>query len=1193
MPKALQASFGAAFLAGWTAVCPMSAESATLVELGNLKAIAVGTSHVCALTSAGGVKCWGSNRYAQLGDGTTTDRFHPVDVAGLAGVVSLSVGNNASCALTTGGIVKCWGENTGGLLGVGSGESVVKTPSDVVGLGTGVSAISVGHQFACALTTAGGVKCWGNNRSGQLGANLTDWYVVTPVDVVGLTSGATAVAAGWIHTCALTASGGAKCWGHNSGRVGDGTWIDRPTPVDVVGLASGVSAISAGNHHTCALTAAGGAKCWGSYGPALGNGSTQTSLTPVDVAGLGAGVKAISAGDDLTCAITTSGGAKCWGQNAPEELGGTFLAGGGGVGDGTNVDRTTPVDVQGLSSGVVSIFAATELGCAVLSSGVARCWGTNLMGQFGDGTTSSYRPYPLDVVGLSSGVTGISASEDNTCAVTQTGVQCWGTDAFGRMGTGPTYSNMHQVPTDMLGLANGAVLVSAGTNHSCVVTKTGAAMCTGINRRGELGDGTTLDRDVPVVVSGLGAGVTGVGAGEYGSCALTSAGGVKCWGDGIEGVNGDGTRTERLTPVDVSGLASGAIAVTRGRLHACALTAAGGVKCWGHNSDGQLGDGSKTSHWTPVDVVGLTSGVSAISAGNARTCALTTAGGVKCWGHPYDEVLDSAVVNVRPADMQGLATGVKAISSGDGHSCAVTAQGGVKCWGNNDYGELGDETTTKTFVPVDVVGLPSGVMAVAAGRNHTCALTEAGGVKCWGYDHECQLGAGNCRNRPYPGPVLVPAVTYALTIAKAGAGAGTVKSAPSGIDCAAACSASFASGTAVELTAVASSGSAFTGWGSPCSGTGICTVTMDAAKTLTATFGAAASGSLAASPATVDFGGQSMQTTSPAQNVVIANTGSSAVTVSSFSASTHFAVTHGCGTLPASLTAGASCTATVTFKPMSSGTLNGTLLVQSAVGTASAALVGIGERSLVTHYYRSILRRAADAGGKTFWDGEATRVRGLGVNVNEVWFALAGSFYGSAEYAAQGRDNAGFVTDMYNTFFNRAPDEAGLSYWAGLLTSGMPREVVLASFMFSSEFATFTQGIFGAASTRKEVDTVVDFYRGILGRLPDDGGFGYWLQLFRTAQCQGAGAVSAQAESISSQYANSPEYGARNRSNAQFVGDMYNAFLRRGGDLAGVQYWIGQLDSGARSRENVRQNFVASAEFSARVTAVIAQGCLQ
>jgi len=247
----------------------------------------------------------------------------------------------------------------------------------------------------------------------------------------------------------------------------------------------------------------------------------------------------------------------------------------------------------------------------------------------------------------------------------------------------------------------------------------------------------------------------------------------------------------------------------------------------------------------------------------------------------------------------------------------------------------------------------------------------------------------------------------------------------------------------------------------------------------------------------------------------------------------------------------------------------------------------------ITHYYRSILRRPPDAGGKAFWEGEISRVRALGASVNEVWFTMSAAFYASIEYAAFDRDNAAFVTDLYGTFFNRAPDAAGLADWLGQLAAGMPREVVLTSFMFSPEFAGFTQAIFGTTKVRGEIDVVGDFYRGLLARLPDNDGFSFWVKQFRTAQCQGAFAVTAQAESMSRQFAQSGEYQARSRSNGQYVGDLYNAFLRRGGELAGVQFWIAQLDTGARTREGVRQAFVGSPEFQARVAAIIAEGCLQ
>jgi hypothetical protein len=325
---------------------------------------------------------------------------------------------------------------------------------------------------------------------------------------------------------------------------------------------------------------------------------------------------------------------------------------------------------------------------------------------------------------------------------------------------------------------------------------------------------------------------------------------------------------------------------------------------------------------------------------------------------------------------------------------------------------------------------------------------------------------------------------------------------------------------------------------------------------------------------------------------------------------------NGVGTVmssPAGISCGSSCSAsylsgttvTLTASPSAgssfvgwsgacSGTATCTVSMTAARGviaTFNTTISSAALAAMVTHYYNAILRRAPDSGGHVYWQNEALRIVSLGGNVNEAWFSMAMSFFTSPEYVALNRNDLGFVTDLYLTFFDRAPDSGGMTYWMSQLGAGLPREVLLAQFMFSPEFVSYTQARFGNTSARAEVDTVMDFYRGVLSRLPDSPGFVYWVQRFRTAQCQGSAALIAEVEAISSAYTNSAEYLGRNRSIAQFVGDMYNAFLRRGGDLAGVQYWIQQVQSGARTRENVRQQFLASPEFTARVNAVVQQGC--
>ncbi len=374
---------------------PVSAQSRpqALIPLNGIAQVAAGGLHTCALTTAGGVKCWGNNSSGQLGDGSTTNTTTPVDVVGLgSAVTAIAIGNGHTCALSIVGGVKCWGGNGYGQLGDGTMESK-NTPVDVVGLSSGVAAIDAGNgAYTCALTTAGGVKCWGHNGSGQLGDGTME-SKNTPVDVVGLSSGATAINAGSTHTCALTMTGGVKCWGrNNSGQLGDGTSGDgtsKTTPVDVVGLGSGMAAIVANGDHTCALTTAGGVKCWGNNGfGQLGDGTMESKNTPVDVVGLGSDVTSIVAGVSHTCALTTGGGIKCWGANGTGQLG-----------DGTTGwdGKSTPVDVVGLGSGAAATAAGYHCTCALTTTGGVKCWGNNNFGQLGDGTTAD-RNTPVDVV---------------------------------------------------------------------------------------------------------------------------------------------------------------------------------------------------------------------------------------------------------------------------------------------------------------------------------------------------------------------------------------------------------------------------------------------------------------------------------------------------------------------------------------------------------------------------------------------------------------------------------------------------------------------------------------------------------------------------------------------------------------------------------------------------------------------------
>ncbi|MCB0047760.1 MAG: hypothetical protein KDD92_20225 [Caldilineaceae bacterium] len=361
-------------------------EVSVLIPMQDIEQIVTGSDHTCALTTAGGVKCWGVNGDGQLGIGTFTHQSTPTDVVGLSsGVAAIAGGWKHTCALMQTGGVKCWGDNEYGQLGDGSSSDKL-TPTHVSGLSSGAAVISAGRSHTCALTTSGGVKCWGNNGDGQLGIGTTTIHL-TPISVTGLNSGVADVSTGRGHTCALMTTGGVKCWGDNEyGQLGDGSKVNRLTPTNVVGLGSSMATINAGNYYTCALTTAGGAKCWGDNNfSQLGDGSSVTKTTPVNVVGLSSGVVSIGSGRRHNCATTASGAAKCWGDNEYGQLG-----------DGSAVSRLTPTNVVGLNSGIAAISAGRTHTCALTTAGQGKCWGNNQYGQLGDGSTIASST-PVDV----------------------------------------------------------------------------------------------------------------------------------------------------------------------------------------------------------------------------------------------------------------------------------------------------------------------------------------------------------------------------------------------------------------------------------------------------------------------------------------------------------------------------------------------------------------------------------------------------------------------------------------------------------------------------------------------------------------------------------------------------------------------------------------------------------------------------
>ena len=594
--------------------------------------------------------------------------------------------------------------------------------------------LGAGYEHSCVVGVFGTVSCWGRNTNGQLGLGTTTSRS-TPTQVPGL-YGALSTVSGDRHSCALMSGGTVKCWGRNSdGQLGDGTITTRTAPVDVSGISTVVSLV-AGADHTCALMANRTVTCWGNnIDGQLGDGTTTDQTTPTGVIELSGVALLTSARSDHTCALLVDGSAKCWGYNDSGQLGNSST---------TSANR--PVVVSGLSS-AVSMTAGRDHTCALLAAGTARCWGENSQGQVGDGTTLVDRLVPTAVVGLS-GAVAVATGYGHSCAVLVDGTaKCWGYNGFGQLGDGTTTDRA--TPTVVSGLTTAVAIGGAGF-RTCAVLSSGAPKCWGDNAAGQVGDGTGSSRTVPTAVSGF-TGAVAVASGAAGehTCALLAGGTAKCWGNNNLGQVGDGTTTNRSTPVTVTGLA-GAVAISAGASHSCALIFDGTARCWGENVSGQIGDGTLVDRQVATRVTGLVGAV-AISTGTFHTCALVVDGTARCWGLNLDgQVGDGTITSRRqvPTAVTGL-TGATAISAGGGHTCARRNDSSVRCWGRNDDGEIGNNTLIDSAEPAAVSG-PSSALTVVAGDFHTCAVLNDGSASCWGRNDLGQLGDGTTTDRQVP-----------------------------------------------------------------------------------------------------------------------------------------------------------------------------------------------------------------------------------------------------------------------------------------------------------------------------------------------------------------------------------------------------------------------------------------------------------
>jgi alpha-tubulin suppressor-like RCC1 family protein len=366
---------------------------------------------------------------------------------------------DSACAITSVGGLSCWGEDTAGELGNGTLETDSTTPVAVQDLGAiGVQYVTTGSGFNCGINAIGGAYCWGLNTlieggNGQLGIDSTVQYADTATQVNGMGMGTAQISAGQEHVCAVGMVGNVMCWGSNQyGQLGTGNKSSTSTPIGALMLTSGVKQVAAGFGHTCALTTSGEVYCWGvnTYGVLGTNGPMPTldacatknvcteslSTSPLIVEGLPA-ITELAAEWDGMCGMTSAGAVWCWGAGYMATTSNPYLL-------------NTPAQIAGLPA-VAGIGGGWEglSNCAWTSAGVAYCWGFNEDGALGNGTTTSSLVTPVKVSTIT-GVTAMSTGQVNACAKAGGHIYCWGKNNAGQLGNGGTQQSL--VPVEVSGM---------------------------------------------------------------------------------------------------------------------------------------------------------------------------------------------------------------------------------------------------------------------------------------------------------------------------------------------------------------------------------------------------------------------------------------------------------------------------------------------------------------------------------------------------------------------------------------------------------------------------------------------------------------------------------------------------------------------------------------------------------------------
>ena len=723
-----------------------------------LKRFSASYQRTCGINDEGKIYCMGTGT-AGFGDNSTTNynlatlvdngitakRFKSVDTM-----------HHGACGLTTDNEIYCWGEGSSGQLGNGASADssvpvLVSGSIDWRFVSTTEYSTGLPKPSVCGISTTGVGYCWGEGAEGKLGhGSSADSN--TPSVISGSHSWKM-ISTGHRHSCGVDDSGVGYCWGSGAdSRLGVAAGGDQDEPQPVQGGLTWQE-IHAGKENSCGITTAGAAYCWGSDAEGeLGNGAvTGTQSAPYAVTG-GLTFRSMDVGAFSTvCAITTDDDLYCWGYGAL-----------GALGNGGTTDATSPTLIM---SDIHTVDVGHTYACAVKNSGTAFCWGDETSGHLGLGYNYTDTFTPSMVLSgekwLKNQVTDaqiIEARKKNTLSWTVP------SNATGVIVLRHT-SAITDVPVD------GSTYVATNTIGSATVVYAGTG--TSVEDNG-LNNGTdyyyslhsyTSNMEYSTAVKMIGTPTTQwdlnqrIAIGDYGGCAIDHNNTPYCWGENGLNFVGDGTVVDRVEPtaVDINGITNSKefVHVTVSHSWGCGVTKDDEGWCWGHGTDGNLGQGTGTSSATPVQVPGSWRTIMANTddwSDDNHVCGIQTDGSLHCWGYNGWSTVGDGTNTQRnsPAAVLG-GMKWKSVSKGVLSTCGVTMEGEGLCWGYNAYSQLGDDTVTQRWAPFSVDAAQYAWKNIQANSISACGITYDDKSYCWGHNVTYgELGLGDTTSRTVP-----------------------------------------------------------------------------------------------------------------------------------------------------------------------------------------------------------------------------------------------------------------------------------------------------------------------------------------------------------------------------------------------------------------------------------------------------------